>query len=166
MFLKAAVRNLNIKRMGAEGSTLFAASAVGSLLMTSSFSSKQGSFLLTNSDSVSDAADVLKPTNDKNSELGHALIKVRNQQMGPNVSVFYKQDGGLVVTKGDGVFLEDVDGNRHLDCCNNVACVGHSHPAVVGYDSDQWPFLASCSSAISDKAAGDFPSRTQHRVSC
>lgn len=25
----------------------------------------------------------------------------------------------------------DVDGNMHLDCCNNVACVGHSHPAVI-----------------------------------
>lgn len=25
----------------------------------------------------------------------------------------------------------DVDGNKHLDCCNNVACVGHAHPSVV-----------------------------------
>ena len=25
----------------------------------------------------------------------------------------------------------DVDGNKHLDCCNNVAAVGHAHPAVV-----------------------------------
>ncbi len=25
----------------------------------------------------------------------------------------------------------DIDGNKHLDCCNNVACVGHAHPNVV-----------------------------------
>lgn len=36
-----------------------------------------------------------------------------------------------MVQKGEGVHLIDVDGNRHLDCCNNVAHVGHSHPTVV-----------------------------------
>ncbi len=51
--------------------------------------------------------------------------------MGPNLSLFYKNDGGLVVTRGEGVYLIDLDGNKYLDCCNNVACVGHSHPAVV-----------------------------------
>ncbi len=25
----------------------------------------------------------------------------------------------------------DIDGNLHLDCCNNVASVGHAHPTVV-----------------------------------
>jgi len=59
------------------------------------------------------------------------LISLRNKQLGPNVSTFYKQDGGLVITSGQGVHLRDIDGNLHLDCCNNVAAVGHSHPAVV-----------------------------------
>ena len=27
--------------------------------------------------------------------------------------------------------MVDVEGNQHLDCCNNVACVGHGHPTVV-----------------------------------
>lgn len=25
----------------------------------------------------------------------------------------------------------DVEGGQHLDCCNNVACVGHGHSTVV-----------------------------------
>ena len=59
------------------------------------------------------------------------LLKLRRQQIGPNVSVFYEKKGGLVITKGKGVFMMDNNGNRYLDCCNNVACVGHSHPTVV-----------------------------------
>lgn len=31
----------------------------------------------------------------------------------------------------------DIDGNRHLDCCNNVACVGHAHPTVVQAGQDE-----------------------------
>jgi ethanolamine-phosphate phospho-lyase len=67
----------------------------------------------------------------KNEEVGRALIAQREKQMGPNVSVFYKQDGGLVITSGQGVHMRDIDGNLHLDCCNNVASVGHAHPRVV-----------------------------------
>jgi ethanolamine-phosphate phospho-lyase len=96
----------------------------------------RGSFLLTNNKSGSDAAKVIKSTKgpvteDKNEAVGRKLIAQREKQMGPNVSVFYKDDGGLVVTKGEGSYMIDIDGNRHLDCCNNVACVGHSHPRVV-----------------------------------
>ena len=47
------------------------------------------------------------------------------------MSIFYKDRGGLVALKGEGCYLIDADGNRHLDTCNNVACVGHSHPVVV-----------------------------------
>eukprot|EP01033_Poteriospumella_lacustris_P004996 gene4998-3570_t len=68
---------------------------------------------------------------DTNTKVGKELISLRDKQMGPNVSVFYKQDGGLVITSGSGVFMRDIDGNLHLDCCNNVACVGHAHPNVV-----------------------------------
>jgi 4-aminobutyrate aminotransferase-like enzyme len=27
--------------------------------------------------------------------------------------------------------MVDLDGIKYLDCCNNVACVGHAHPNVV-----------------------------------
>lgn len=113
------------------GPTLFFASTAFSTAATTQ-SSKKGSFLLKSpTDVASDAAKLHEQKSSKNSEIGHALIKVRDQQMGPNVSVFYKQDGGLVITSGKGVHMIDVDGNKHLDCCNNVACVGHSHPAVI-----------------------------------
>lgn len=63
--------------------------------------------------------------------IGQRLIAERNKSMGPNISVFYKQEGGVVISEGKGVFMVDVDGNEYLDCCNNVACVGHSHPKVI-----------------------------------
>lgn len=91
-----------------------------------------GAFLLTASGTVSEAAKVKKVEAESRNELiGRELIALREKQMGPNVSVFYKEDGGLVVEKGRGVYLIDADDRKHLDCCNNVACVGHSHPKVV-----------------------------------
>lgn len=66
-----------------------------------------------------------------NERTGRELIKLRDQQLGPNVSVFYKQDGGVVVTEGSGCYMKDIEGNSYLDCANNVASVGHAHPNVV-----------------------------------
>lgn len=39
----------------------------------------------------------------------------------------------LFVESGQGAYLEDVDGNRYLDCSNNWTSLihGHAHPAVV-----------------------------------
>ena len=95
----------------------------------------KGSFLLQTPQQASEAAEVARGSSaikgKKNDKIGKQLISDRTKHMGPNVSVFYKQDGGLVATSGQGVHMKDVDGNLHLDCCNNVACVGHSHPAVV-----------------------------------
>ena len=65
------------------------------------------------------------------------LLEQRTKQTGPNISVFYKKEGGLVITEGLGAFMMDIDGNKYLDCCNNVACVGHSHPAVVKAGRDE-----------------------------
>lgn len=97
----------------------------------------KGSFLLQTSKELSEAAKAASMLNadkisgGKNEEIGRKLIDMRDHQVGPNVSVFYKQDGGLVVTSGNGPYMRDVDGNLHLDCCNNVASVGHAHPNVV-----------------------------------
>lgn len=132
---------------------LFVSSAVGATLLNkynnataerkpqgiSTVRNSKGSFLLKTSQQVSDASKAAKALEDaacksvenKNEIVGRELIKMRDQQLGPNVSVFYKQDGGLVITSGTGAYLRDIDGNLHLDCCNNVACVGHAHPTVV-----------------------------------
>jgi ethanolamine-phosphate phospho-lyase len=108
------------------------------LRKVSSNSCKKGSFLLKTPTKASEAALAAaeflgksRVINGRNEEVGKSLIKVREKQLGPNISTFYKQDGGLVIIKGEGVHLIDIDGNFHLDCCNNVACVGHAHPAVV-----------------------------------
>lgn len=67
----------------------------------------------------------------ENEIIGRQLIKDRDQHMGSNVSIFYKKAGGLVITSGHGAYLTAIDGTSYLDCVNNVAVVGHSHPRVV-----------------------------------
>lgn len=127
------------------GISLFVASALGSVAYSSTMSpapKQKGSFLLQTPDKISEAANAIATLKGKssgskeggisnNEKLGRELIALREKQMGPNVSIFYKQDGGLVIPEGEGCYMKDVDGNLHLDCCNNVACVGHAHPAVV-----------------------------------
>ena len=100
---------------------------------TTKNSNKKGSFLLKTPNSLSPAAQFAMKSS-SNSSIGggdHELIKLRDKQVGPNVGVFYKKDGGFVILSGEGCYMKDVDGNKHLDCCNNVAAVGHAHPAVV-----------------------------------
>lgn len=87
-------------------------------LSKDSVQSKKGSFLLLGEDPNSDKAkkireylDALHQKNQVPTDvasvsqevLGRQLINTRDKQMGPNVSVFYKQDGGLVITSGKGV---------------------------------------------------------------
>jgi len=57
------------------------------------------------------------------------LIDRRERLLGPGNPLFY--DDPVHLVKGEGVWLHDADGNRYLDCYNNVPCVGHCHPKVV-----------------------------------
>ena len=47
----------------------------------------------------------------------------------PSLSISYGEP--LKMVRGEGVYLIDDTGRRHLDCVNNVAHVGHSNPRVV-----------------------------------
>jgi len=49
------------------------------------------------------------------------------------VSPSYTRDYPLVIARGSGAMVEDVDGNLFLDCTAGIAVTstGHSHPAVV-----------------------------------
>jgi 4-aminobutyrate aminotransferase len=49
------------------------------------------------------------------------------------ISPSYTRPYPLVVSRGEGAIVEDVDGNRFLDCCAGIAVVatGHCHPKVV-----------------------------------
>jgi len=49
------------------------------------------------------------------------------------VSPSYTRGYPLVMARGEGAIVEDVDGNRFLDCAAGIAVVstGHSHPDIV-----------------------------------
>ncbi|TDV49980.1 aminotransferase class III-fold pyridoxal phosphate-dependent enzyme [Actinophytocola oryzae] len=48
---------------------------------------------------------------------------------GPLSPLFYRRP--LEVVRGEGPWLHTADGTRYLDAYNNVAVVGHAHPAVT-----------------------------------
>src|SRR5512138_1089300 len=49
------------------------------------------------------------------------------------VSPSYTRDYPLVIARGEGALVEDVDGNVFLDCTAGVAVnsTGHAHPDIV-----------------------------------
>lgn len=55
------------------------------------------------------------------------------------VSPSYTRGYPLVIARGEGSVVEDVDGNRFLDCAAGIAVTstGHSHPSVVQAIVDQ-----------------------------
>src|ERR1043165_6856673 len=55
------------------------------------------------------------------------------------VSPSYTRDYPLVIARGDGAIVEDVDGNTFLDCAAGIAVnsTGVSHPEVVKAISEQ-----------------------------
>lgn len=62
------------------------------------------------------------------------LIERRLEHLGGSM-LFYHDPVHLV--RGEGIWLFDDRGNRYLDCYNNVASVGHCHPAVVKAIAEQ-----------------------------
>ena len=63
------------------------------------------------------------------------LFKRRSQIFGPSLSLNYKNP--LIILQGHAQYLIDYKGQVYLDCLNNVAHVGHSHPSVSKALSDQ-----------------------------
>jgi 4-aminobutyrate aminotransferase-like enzyme len=58
-----------------------------------------------------------------------AMIARRDALLGPAYRLMYEHP--LHVVRGEGVWLIDPDGRRYLDVYNNVASLGHCHPAVT-----------------------------------
>src|SRR5437588_1337822 len=80
----------------------------------------------------------------------HAVPQIQTPLPGPraqalldrdarNVSPSYTRVYPLVVARGSGAVIEDVDGNRFLDLTAGIAvtAAGHCHPAVVAAIKDQ-----------------------------
>jgi 4-aminobutyrate aminotransferase-like enzyme/Ser/Thr protein kinase RdoA (MazF antagonist) len=59
------------------------------------------------------------------------LVDRRRRAFGPAVeSLSY--DEPIHMARAEGTWMFDTDGRRYLDMYNNVPCVGHAHPRVVG----------------------------------
>ncbi|MBA0159202.1 aspartate aminotransferase family protein [Pectobacterium versatile] len=57
------------------------------------------------------------------------LTDKRNRVLGESYRLFYRKPVHLV--RGEGQYLWDADGKKYLDVYNNVASIGHCHPAVI-----------------------------------
>ena len=89
-----------------------------------------------------------------------AIIEKDTQFVSPS----YTRDYPFVIARGEGAVVEDVDGNRFLDCAAGIAVnsTGVSHPEVVKAIADSgtlqtasvrlWPRRFACSSAASVSA--------------
>src|SRR2546421_96883 len=67
------------------------------------------------------------------------LLAARRRHLGPSLSISYQSP--LHIVCGSRQYLYDAGGRRYLDCVNNVAHVGHSHPLVVRAVSEQMAIL-------------------------
>jgi 4-aminobutyrate aminotransferase-like enzyme len=67
------------------------------------------------------------------------LLARRRRALAPSYQLFY--DDPVELVRGEGVWLWDADGNRYLDCYNNVPSVGHAHPRVVDAIATQTALL-------------------------
>ncbi|XP_072352475.1 ethanolamine-phosphate phospho-lyase-like isoform X2 [Scyliorhinus torazame] len=57
-------------------------------------------------------------------------IQLRHRHIGPSCKVFFSKDP-LKIIRAQGQYMYDENDTKFLDCINNVAHVGHSHPDVV-----------------------------------
>ena len=63
------------------------------------------------------------------------LTDKRDQLLGESYRLFYRNPVHLV--RGEGQYLWDAEGRKYLDVYNNVASIGHCHPAVVAAVTQQ-----------------------------
>ena len=67
------------------------------------------------------------------------LLEERRRSLGYSLSVSYAKP--LQILRGFGPYLYDETGRRYLDTVNNVAHVGHEHPAIVAAGQRQLAVL-------------------------
>lgn len=94
-----------------------------------------------------DARNDRNVTSSENSVKGNIYTKAKSIEMrqryicGANKLFFRERP--LKIVRGEGAYMIDEEGNYVLDCINNVACVGHSHPDVVKAGADQMALLST-----------------------
>ncbi|MEX5262173.1 aspartate aminotransferase family protein [Kocuria sp. CPCC 205263] len=67
------------------------------------------------------------------------LTERRDEVLGASYRLFYRNPVHLV--RGAGQYLWDADGRKYLDVYNNVASLGHCHPAVIAAVTEQMQTL-------------------------
>jgi len=67
------------------------------------------------------------------------ILHLRKQHIGPNLSISYQNP--LFIIKSTKQYLIDNENKYYLDCVNNVAHVGHSHPKITEVASQQLSIL-------------------------
>jgi 4-aminobutyrate aminotransferase-like enzyme/Ser/Thr protein kinase RdoA (MazF antagonist) len=80
----------------------------------------------------------------------------RRTRIGRNLSISYRQP--IKVVRGLGQYLYDAEGRAYLDAVNNVAHVGHCHPAVVAAGQRQMAVLNTNTRYLHD-AINDYARR-------
>ncbi|XP_028973422.2 ethanolamine-phosphate phospho-lyase isoform X2 [Esox lucius] len=76
-------------------------------------------------------------------------IDLRKKHIGPSCKVFFSHDP-IKIVRAKGQYMYDENGNQYLDCINNVAHVGHSHPIVVKAGAKQMELLNTNSRFLHD----------------
>jgi 4-aminobutyrate aminotransferase-like enzyme len=82
---------------------------------------------------------IVKEAGSRSARTSKELISARRQHLGSSLSISYRQP--IHIVAGAKQYLYAADGRRYLDCVNNVAHVGHSHPRVVRAASEQMAML-------------------------
>jgi len=89
-------------------------------------------------------------SSEQNGELSKRdTVELRRKHIGPSCKLFFRQDP-LKMVRGEGQFLYDESGTAYLDCINNVAHLGHCHPAVVAAGQKQMAVLNTNSRFLHD----------------
>uniref|UniRef100_H3B5G3 Ethanolamine-phosphate phospho-lyase n=1 Tax=Latimeria chalumnae TaxID=7897 RepID=H3B5G3_LATCH len=76
-------------------------------------------------------------------------IELRKKHIGPSCKVFFAKDP-IKIVRAKGQYMYDENNERYLDCINNVAHVGHSHPDVVKAAVKQMELLNTNSRFLHD----------------
>ncbi|XP_057667180.1 alanine--glyoxylate aminotransferase 2-like [Diorhabda carinulata] len=69
-------------------------------------------------------------------------ISLREKLIGESCQLFFRQNP-LKIVRAKGQYMYDEKDDAYLDCINNVAHVGHCHPAVVKAGSEQMGLLST-----------------------
>ncbi|XP_030578590.1 ethanolamine-phosphate phospho-lyase [Archocentrus centrarchus] len=76
-------------------------------------------------------------------------IDLRKRYIGPSCKIFFSHDP-IKIVQAKGQYMYDENGQRYLDCINNVAHVGHCHPDVVKAGAQQMELLNTNSRFLHD----------------